>query len=96
MAKAKAKVGAKAKKGQEKASGELVKEPETNSMKIARQLITKRNLIEETKEAMEPLGKELIEAMKKDNTSRLYVDGFTITVKYVESKNKVHIQKPKF
>lgn len=91
---AKAKVAGK--KKQEKASGELVQEKETNSMKIARQLITKRNLIEETKEAMEPIGKELIEAMKKDNCSRLYVDGFTITVKYVESKNKLNIQKPKF
>lgn len=96
MAKAKEKIKAKAKKGQEKASGELVKEPDTMSTKIARQLITKRNLIDETREAMDPIAKELISAMKKENRSRVFVDGFTITVKLIEQKEKVQIQKPKF
>jgi GMP synthase PP-ATPase subunit len=84
-----------ARKKAEKVSGDMVKEQETNSMKAARKLITQKNGIEEAKEKMEEIGRELIQAMKKENRSRIFVDGFTLTVKLVEAKERIQIQKPR-
>ena len=83
------------KKVEEKAAGTLAKEVETDSMKVARRLIEKRNLIDDARDAMDMIAKELIEAMKKENCSRLYVNGFTLTVKFKEAQQKVQIQKPR-
>lgn len=49
--------------------------------------------LEQKQEALEETGKDLIVLMHKENHSKMTVNGVTLTVRFIESKEKLILKK---